>query len=88
MNGNKELFSDRDTCKRCVRMLLRVSSEQQLESDGDLTVQRQIVLEYVKTHPDWLLDEKEYFEGGVSGYKNSVADREILQEAYRDAANG
>ena len=88
MNGNKELFSDSDTCKRCVRMLLRVSSEQQLESDGDLTVQRQIVLEYVKTHPDWLLDEKEYFEGGVSGYKNSVADREILQEAYRDAANG
>lgn len=88
MNGNKELFSDRDTCKRRVRILLRVSSEQQLESDGDLTVQRQIVLEYVKTHPDWLLDEKEYFEGGVSGYKNSVADREILQEAYRDAANG
>ena len=88
MNGNKELFSDRDTCKRCVRMLLRVSSEQQLESDGDLTVQRQIVLEYVKTHPDWLLAEKAYFEGGVSGYKNSVADREILQEAYRDAANG
>lgn len=88
MNGNKELISDRDTRKKRVRMLLRVSSEQQLESDGDLAVQRQIVLEYVKTHPDWLLDEKEYFEGGVSGYKNSVADREILQEAYRDAANG
>lgn len=88
MNGNKELFSVRDTRKRRVRMLLRVSSEQQLESDGDLTVQREIVLEYVKTHPDWSLDKKEYFEGGVSGYKNSVADREILQEAYRDAANG
>lgn len=88
MNGNKELFSVRDTRKRRVRMLLRVSSEQQLESDGDLTVQREIVLEYVKTHPDWILDKKEYFEGGVSGYKNSVADREILQEAYRDAANG
>lgn len=88
MMGNKHLPSDKDTRKRRVRMLLRVSSEQQLESDGDLTVQRQIVLEYVKTHPDWLLDEKEYFEGGVSGYKNSVADREILQEAHRDAANG
>lgn len=88
MNGNKKLLSEKDTRKKRVRMLLRVSSEQQLESDGDLAVQRQIVLEYVKTHPDWLLDEKEYFEGGVSGYKNSVADREILQEAYRDAVNG
>lgn len=88
MNGNEKLLSDRDACRKRVRMLLRVSSEQQLESDGDLTLQRQIVLEYVKTHPDWILDEKEYFEGGVSGYKNSVADREILQEAHRDAVNG
>ncbi len=88
MDGNKTFLSEKDTSKKRARMLLRVSSEQQLESDGDLTVQRQIVLEYVKTHPGWLLDEKEYFEGGVSGYKNSVADREILQEAYRDAANG
>lgn len=73
--------------KKRVRMLLRVSSDQQLESDGDLTVQRQLVLDYVKNHLDWTLDEKEYFEGSNSGYKNSVADREILQEAYRDAQN-
>ena len=28
------------------RMLLRVSSNQQLEADGDLSVQRNLVLEY------------------------------------------
>lgn len=70
-----------------VRMLLRVSSNQQLEADGDLTVQRQIVKEYVEKQPDWTLDEKEYFEGSNSGYKNSVANRDILQEALQDAKN-
>lgn len=85
MNVNKNLLSDRGTNKKRVRMLLRVSSNQQLESDGDLKIQRQIVSEYVRSNPDWILDEKEYFEGSNSGYKNSVADREILQEAYRDA---
>lgn len=70
-----------------VRMLLRVSSNQQLEADGDLSVQRQLVREYVLSQPDWRLDEKEYFEGSNSGYKNSVADRDVLQEALQDAQN-
>ncbi len=73
--------------KKRARMLLRVSSDQQLESDGDLTVQRQLIIEYVKSHSEWILDGKEYFEGSNSGYKNPVADREILQEAYHDAEN-
>lgn len=68
-----------------VRMLLRVSSNQQLEADGDLSVQRQIVTEYVDKQDDWILDGKEYFEGSNSGYKNAVADRDVLQEALRDA---
>lgn len=68
-----------------VRMLLRVSSNQQLEADGDLSVQRNIVLDYISKNNDWELDSKEYFEGGVSGYKNSVADRDVLQEALLDA---
>lgn len=71
-----------------VRMLLRVSSNQQLEADGDLSVQRQLVVEYVKKHEDWELDSKEYFEGSKSGYKNSVADRDVLQEALHDAQSG
>jgi len=75
------------TDKKRVRILMRVSSDQQLEEDGDLMVQRQLVCDYVKEHANWLLDEKEYFEGSKSGYKNSVADREVLQEAYQDAKN-
>lgn len=68
-----------------VRVLLRVSSDQQLEADGDLGVQRKIVSEYIAKHQDWQLDSKEYFEGSNSGYKNSVADRDVLQEALKDA---
>lgn len=68
-----------------VRMLLRVSSNQQLEADGDLSVQRQLVKDYISNQPDWQLDEKEYFEGSNSGYKNAVADRNVLQEALQDA---
>lgn len=76
-----------ETDKKRVRILLRVSSDRQLEADGDLSIQRLLILEYVKNHPDWILDDKEYFEGSNSGYKNSVADREVLQEAYGDAGN-
>ena len=68
-----------------VRMLLRVSSNQQLEADGDLSIQREIVKEYIAKHEDWQLDDKEYFEGGISGYKNAVSDRNVLQEALIDA---
>lgn len=71
--------------KKRVRILLRVSSNQQLEADGDMDVQRQLVLDYIAEQEDWLFDGKEYFEGGVSGYKNSVEDRDILQEVYKDA---
>ena len=72
-----------------VRMLLRVSSNQQLDADGDIKVQRNIVSEYIKIHDEWTLDsvKPEYYEGGVSGYKNSVDDREVLQEILVDAKN-
>lgn len=73
--------------KKTVRMLLRVSSNQQLEADGDLSVQRRIVSEYVAKQSDWKLDKKEYFEGSKSGYKTAVSDRDVLQEAMEDAKN-
>ena len=78
---------EKEQTKKRVRILLRVSSDQQLEADGDLGIQRQIVVEDIAKHPDWVLDSKEYFEGSNSGYKNSVADRDVLQEALRDAKN-
>lgn len=70
-----------------VRTLLRVSSNQQLEADGDLSIQRQILLDHIKKHKDWLLDEKEYFEGSKSAYKNTASQRDILQEILQDAKN-
>lgn len=70
------------------RMLLRVSSDQQLDADGDLNVQRKIVQEYVAKNKDWCLDSVEYFEGGVSAYKNTSTDRAVLQQILQDARNG
>ncbi len=70
------------------RIILRVSSNQQLEADGDLSVQRRLVLDYVQAHDDWQLDNKEYFEGSKSGYKTAVSERDTLQEALEDARNG
>ena len=72
---------------KLVRMLLRVSSNQQLEADGDLSVQRQLVKEYIESHEEWKLDSKEYFEGSKSGYKNAVTERDVLQQALQDAMN-
>lgn len=70
---------------RLARLFLRVSSDQQLEADGDLSVQRQILLDYVRKHENWILDDKEYFEGSRSAYKNTAREREILQEILSDA---
>lgn len=70
-----------------VRMLLRVSSNQQLEADGDLSIQRQILLDYIQKREDWTLDAKEYFEGSKSAYKNKAQQRDILQEILKDAKN-
>lgn len=74
--------------KKIVRILLRVSSDQQLEADGDLGIQRQLVIEEIRQHSNWMIDSKEYFEGSNSGYKNSITDRDVLQEALKDAENG
>lgn len=68
-------------------MLLRVSSDQQLEADGDLSIQRQILVDFIKKQQDWILDEKEYFEGSKSAYKNTASQRNVLQEILQDAEN-
>lgn len=73
--------------KKRARILLRVSSNQQLDANGDLTTQRQIITDYINQHNDWILDTKEYFEGGISGYKNAISDRHALQDALQDAKN-
>lgn len=74
-----------------VRYLLRVSSNQQLDADGDLYAQRRLVLDYIQKQEDWCLDKadvkKEYYEGGVSGYKNSIDKRDVLNQIKEDAKN-
>lgn len=70
-----------------VRQFLRVSSDQQLDKDGDLKIQRKVIAEYIASNEDWLLDSKEYFEGGVSAYKNTSTERKELQKIERDAKN-
>ena len=42
---------------------MRVSSNQQLEADGDLSVQRQLVREYVEKHPGLAPGRKGIFRG-------------------------
>lgn len=74
-----------------VRYLLRVSSNHQLDADGDLYAQRRLVQDYIQKQEDWCLDEadtkKEYYEGGVSGYKNSIDKRDVLNQIKEDAKN-
>ena len=66
-----------------VRTLLRVSSKQQLHED-DIPVQRAEVRQYIEGRSGWVFD-REYIEKAVSGYKNGVEDREVLQEILEDA---
>lgn len=72
-----------------VRILLRVSSTGQLDADGNMDIQRRIVLDYIKKQEEdgWYYDGTEYFEGGVSGYKNSVKKRVELQKILKAAEN-
>ena len=68
-----------------VRILLRVSSKQQLHDD-DIPLQRAEAHKYIGTHKDWVFD-KEYIERAVSAYKNKAEDRDVLQEILLDAQN-
>ncbi len=72
------------TDKKRVRILLRVSSDQQLEEDGDLMVQRQLVCDYVKEHANWLLDEKDIKIQWRTGrfYKKPIRMQKIMNTIY------
>ena len=72
-----------------VAAIYRVSTEKQLRRDGDdsIPVQRAAVRAFIATQPGWELVQ-EYAEEGVSGYKRSAADRDVLQQAMADAKAG
>ena len=77
----------KEDTKKIVRILLRANSTYQSEMDESLSIQRELIIEEVKKHQNWILDSKEYIVGNNVGDKDSVTDRNVLQEALRDAEN-
>ncbi|MDB4894388.1 MAG: Resolvase domain protein [Firmicutes bacterium] len=72
-----------------VAAIYRVSTEKQVKRDGDHTIplQRAAVRTFIAQNPAWTL-VTEYTEEGVSGFKVSANDRDVLQQAFRDAKTG
>ena len=77
----------KENTKKTVRILLRANSTYQSEMDESLSIQRELIIEEVKKHQNWILDSKKYVVGNNVGDKDSVTDRNVLQEALRDAEN-
>ena len=55
--------------------------------DESLSIQRELIIEEVKKHQNWILDSKEYIVGNNVEDKDSVTDINVLQAALRDAEN-
>ena len=77
----------KENTKKTVRILLCANSTYQSETDETLSIQSELIIDEVKKHQNWILDSKEYVVGNNVGDKDSVTDRNVLQEALRDAEN-
>lgn len=66
-----------------VYCLYRVSTAKQVEED-DIPMQKQSCREFVDAKPDWVL-AKEFMEMGVSGFKVSAKDRDVIQDLQKAA---
>ena len=77
----------KENTKKTVRILLRANSTYQSEMDESLSIQRELIIEEVKKHQNWILDSKEYIVGNNVEDKDSVTDINVLQAALRDAEN-
>ena len=77
----------KENTKKTVRILLRANSTYQSEMDESLSIQRELIIEEIKKHQNWILDSKEYIVGNNVGDKDSVTDINVLQAALRDAEN-
>lgn len=72
-----------------VGILLRVSTKgqaYQTTGEEDIPTQRTLCMRFIDSHPDWVF-EKEYLEIGISGFKNSIDDRDKLLEVKEDIRN-
>jgi|GEM_PF-1359407 len=72
-----------------VAAIYRVSTDKQVRREGEetLPLQRAAVREFVAHQSGWQM-VKEYAEEGVSGFKVSADDRDVLQQAFKDAKAG
>lgn len=68
-----------------VGCLYRVSTKKQAYNN-DIPVQKKACRKFIKTKKDWVL-EKEYIELGVSGYKLTAKERDVLQTIKKDVCN-
>lgn len=74
--------------EKIVRTLFRVSTEKQLDKD-DIPVQRFACKSFLKEKKGWYYDEENsYIEKGVSGFKKSSKERDVVQNILIDANNG
>lgn len=74
--------------KKIVRTLYRVSTTKQLDKD-DIPMQRFACKNFLKDKEGWDYDEtNSYVEKGVSGFKKSSKERDVLQTLMNDAKNG
>jgi len=66
-----------------VACLYRVSTKGQVDKN-DISLQRMACREFIANQPNWVL-VREYYERGVSGYKLSADERDVLQQIKEDA---
>ena len=69
-----------------VATLYRVSTKGQLDGN-DIPMQQRACRGYIDRQDNWTL-VKEYIERGVSGFKVSMANRDVIQQAKDDAEKG
>ncbi|MDN5276706.1 MAG: site-specific recombinase [Clostridiales bacterium] len=69
-----------------VACLYRVSTKGQVDNN-DIPLQKNACREFIAKQPNWVL-VREYYEKGVSGYKLSADDRDVLQQVREDALKG
>lgn len=74
-------------CPKRVYILYRVSTKKQVDVlKDDIPMQRIACHEFVEKQDNWVI-AKEFYEKGVSGFKVSAKDRDVIQDLREAALN-
>lgn len=68
-----------------VLCLYRVPTKKQVNAEDDIPMQRRECMAFIEKHPDWVF-LYERLEKGISGYKRSVDQRDMIAEIKKMAA--